>query len=567
MSDRHKEALAHLTYGLGGSGLGENGGFALLTGEVGTGKTTISRCLMEQLPENTQVAFILNPTLSSKELLATLCDELKIRYRKTDASLKTLTDKISEKLLKNHKENINTLLIIDEAQHLQPEVLEQLRLLTNLETNTKKLLQVILIGQPELQQLLQRRDLRQLAQRITARYHLMPLNKQELSQYISHRLLIADCPRALFTPSAISKVHQLSGGIPRIINLLCHSALMIAYNQNDSLVNKKIVLKAAENTLGLDPQHHKKQPSNTLLKVTAALSIVTVVSVTALGAFLWGQKASEPQLAIDAMKLTGLTANSDKTESQEVLTEGDLALITSEKPNLEKTNLEKINSNIDSFKKNSIEKSELEALDLKQAKSGVINSDVTSLANTQRDDVQAESESTEKFSNTELLSNKKELVSNEVEGNESLKKAREKVEQSSSQSALKVTKLDDVSDDLLTLFQSAVAETARESGNKNVDNFTDNLTDKLPTIATNTKTLAIKPLTDMPNWVQQGIPSLTFEQHIYSSDGHGWITVNGRDRYEGDMITSDLQVNKILPQQVILKYRGETFSLPALTNW
>ena len=159
MSERHREALTHLTYGLG-----EVGGFALLTGEVGTGKTTISRCLMEQLPDNTQVAFILNPTLSSQELLATLCDQLKIRYRKTDASLKNLTDKISEKLLKNHENEINTLLIIDEAQHLQPEVLEQLRLLTNLETNTKKLLQVILIGQPELQQLLQRRDLRQLAQ-------------------------------------------------------------------------------------------------------------------------------------------------------------------------------------------------------------------------------------------------------------------------------------------------------------------------------------------------------------------------------------------------------------------
>jgi type II secretory pathway predicted ATPase ExeA len=122
MSERHKEALAHLTYGLGGVG-----GFALLTGEVGTGKTTISRRLMEQLPDNTQAAFILNPMLSSQELLATLCDELKIRYRKTGASLKTLTDKIAGKLKKNNENNLNTILIIDEAQHLQPEVLEQLR--------------------------------------------------------------------------------------------------------------------------------------------------------------------------------------------------------------------------------------------------------------------------------------------------------------------------------------------------------------------------------------------------------------------------------------------------------
>ena len=184
MSDRHREALAHLTYGLG-----DAGGFVLLTGEVGTGKTTVSRCLMERLPENTQAAFILNPTLSCHELLATICDELKIRYRKTGATLKTLTDKIQDKLLNNHKNNMNTLLIIDEAQHLQPEVLEQLRLLTNLETNTKKLLQVILIGQPELQVLLRRRDLRQLAQRITARYHLLPLNKLSVFELFLRQVL------------------------------------------------------------------------------------------------------------------------------------------------------------------------------------------------------------------------------------------------------------------------------------------------------------------------------------------------------------------------------------------
>ena len=205
MSERHKEALAHLSYGLG-----ETGGFALLTGEVGTGKTTISRRLMEQLPENTQAAFILNPTLSSQELLATICDELKIRYRKTGATLKTLTDKIYEKLNKNHQASLNTLLIIDEAQHLAPEVLEQLRLLTNLETDTKKLLQVILIGQPELKQLLQRRDLRQLAQRITARYHLLPLTKVEVTHYIQHRLSVAQCERMLFDNAAVTEIHRIS---------------------------------------------------------------------------------------------------------------------------------------------------------------------------------------------------------------------------------------------------------------------------------------------------------------------------------------------------------------------
>ena len=245
MSDRHREALNHLTYGLG-----DTGGFVLLTGEVGTGKTTISRRLMENLPENTQAAFILNPTLSSQELLATICDELKVRYRKTGATLKTLTDKIQQKLLKNHSENINTLLIIDEAQHLQPEVLEQLRLLTNLETNTKKLLQVILIGQPELQQLLQRRDLRQLAQRITARYHLLPLNKQEVAQYLKHRLSVAKCFRNIFDKSAVNAIHKTCNGIPRLMNLLAERALMNAYNSNNAVVNRKIILQAAYDALG-----------------------------------------------------------------------------------------------------------------------------------------------------------------------------------------------------------------------------------------------------------------------------------------------------------------------------
>ena len=245
MSVRHREALAHLTYGLG-----ETGGFVLLTGEVGTGKTTVSRCLLDQLPENTQAAFILNPTLSSQELLATICDELKIRYRKTGATLKTLTDKIQEKLLKNHQSALNTILIIDEAQHLKPEVLEQLRLLTNLETHTKKLLQVILIGQPELQQLLQRKDLRQLAQRITARYHLLPLNQNEVEQYIQHRLSIAGCKQQLFNRRAINTIHQLSKGIPRLINLLCDRALLGAYGENKRIVDKKLVLGASVEALG-----------------------------------------------------------------------------------------------------------------------------------------------------------------------------------------------------------------------------------------------------------------------------------------------------------------------------
>lgn len=246
LSPRHAEALAHLRYGLGSAG-----GFVLLTGEVGTGKTTISRCLLQELDDNTEVAFLLNPTLSELELLAAICDELHIRYKKSDASLKILSDKIKNRLLKNHESGKQTILIIDEAQHLQPAVLEQLRLLTNLETNTHKLLQVILIGQPELQQLLQRNDLRQLAQRITARYHLLPLELAEVAQYLRYRLQVAGCSRPVFTDKAIKKLYQFSQGIPRLVNLIADRALLAAYGREQALVDEKTIQRAAAEILPL----------------------------------------------------------------------------------------------------------------------------------------------------------------------------------------------------------------------------------------------------------------------------------------------------------------------------
>jgi general secretion pathway protein A len=256
LSPRHAEALAHLRFGLG-----DAGGFVLLTGEVGTGKTTVSRSLLQELDEQTDVAFILNPTLSELELLAAICDELKIRYKKTDASLKWLGDKITQRLQKNHEAGKKTILIIDEAQHLQPAVLEQLRLLTNLETNTKKLLQVILIGQPELQQLLQRNDLRQLAQRITARYHLLPLNHSEVQQYVRFRLKVAGCERPVFNDKAVKKLFELSGGIPRLLNLLADRALLAAYGKQQAVVDAKEVQRAAAEIL---PINQASQVSKTL---------------------------------------------------------------------------------------------------------------------------------------------------------------------------------------------------------------------------------------------------------------------------------------------------------------
>ena len=248
MSTRHRDALAHLIYGVG-----EGGGFILLTGEVGTGKTTINRSLLEQLPDNTDIALILNPALNAVELLATVCDELHISYEREDQnSLKILSDKLHHFLLANYAKGRNTVLLIDEAQHLKFDVLEQVRLLTNLETNTKKLLQIILVGQPELRTLLNKPELRQLAQRITARYQLKPLNLQETRDYIRHRLQVAGLPgnQTLFPDAIIKKLHRTSRGVPRIINVLCDRMLLGCYGKNKAIVDKAMLKQATLEVMG-----------------------------------------------------------------------------------------------------------------------------------------------------------------------------------------------------------------------------------------------------------------------------------------------------------------------------
>jgi general secretion pathway protein A len=245
MSNRYREALAHLTYGVQ-----EGGGFVLLTGEVGTGKTTVCRCLLQQLPDHTRLAFVLNPKLNSVELLATICDELKIEYPENCSSLKLLTDKISAYLLQSYKDGFNVVVMIDEAQNLAIDVLEQIRLLTNLETNQKKLLQIILVGQPELQEKLARRELRQLAQRITARYHLRPLNLKETIAYVLHRVRIAGAINAPFTRRSVEYLHQKTAGIPRLVNTICDRALFAAAARNQSKVNKAVMIQAVKEVMG-----------------------------------------------------------------------------------------------------------------------------------------------------------------------------------------------------------------------------------------------------------------------------------------------------------------------------
>ena len=249
MSTRHRDALAHLLYGVG-----SGGGFILLTGEVGTGKTTINRCLLEQLPQDTDVAIILNPALNALELLASACDELGIDYDSQSPTLKTLTDKLHAFLLENHAKGRNTVLMIDEAQHLDFEVLEQIRLLTNLETNNQKLLQIILIGQPELAQLLKRPELRQLSQRITARYNLEPLNLEETRAYIRHRLSVAGLVgnREIFPDAVVRELFKRTRGIPRLINVLCDRILLGAYGQNKLRADRKMLQVAAQEVMGDD---------------------------------------------------------------------------------------------------------------------------------------------------------------------------------------------------------------------------------------------------------------------------------------------------------------------------
>ena len=239
MSARHKEAMAHLSYGLT-----QGGCFIVLTGEVGTGKTTLCRNLLTDLPDNADVALILNAAINEQELLQTICDELKIGYA-ADDSQKRLLDHINAHLLATFADNRHTVLIIDEAQLLSRDVLEKIRLLTNLETTKSKLLQIILIGQPELNDLLSRNDLRQLAQRVTARYHLGPLEKKEIGDYVNFRLSVAGCKQPLFSRQALNKLYHLTAGIPRKINVLADHSLLAAYSKTQLLVDSKCVKESA----------------------------------------------------------------------------------------------------------------------------------------------------------------------------------------------------------------------------------------------------------------------------------------------------------------------------------
>jgi general secretion pathway protein A len=253
MSERHREALAHLLYGVRGGG-----GFVLLTGEIGTGKTTVCRSFLEQVPQNVNLAYIFNPKLTVLELLETVCHEFRIegpRQGGAPLTVKEYLDPLNRFLLEAHAAGRNNVLVIDEAQNLSADVLEQLRLLTNLETSERKLLQIILIGQPELRDMLARPDLEQLGQRVIARYHLQALTEPETAQYVRHRMEVCGLERPLpFDRRALRRVHALAGGVPRRINLLCDRALLGAFANAQGSVNRRIVDQAAAEVFDARPQ-------------------------------------------------------------------------------------------------------------------------------------------------------------------------------------------------------------------------------------------------------------------------------------------------------------------------
>ena len=285
MSERHREALAHLLYGLGGGG-----GFVLLTGEIGAGKTTVCRCFLEQIPAHCNVAYIFNPKLTVIELVKSVCDEFGVSYPAREPGTATVTDYLNPLnafLLTSHAAGRNNVLIIDEAQNLSADVLEQLRLMTNLETSERKLLQIVLIGQPELREKLAQPGLQQLAQRVIARFHLEALSEAETAQYIRHRLAVAGLTGPLpLAAASLRLIHRLCGGVPRRINLLCDRALLGAYASHQSVVDRRVIERAAREVFG-EAADGVGQPSRRRMASGLTLAAVLLLGAGAYSAVAW----------------------------------------------------------------------------------------------------------------------------------------------------------------------------------------------------------------------------------------------------------------------------------------
>ncbi len=297
MSERHGEGLAHLVYGVT-----ESGGFIQLTGEVGTGKTTLVRTLLGQLPDEVDVALILNPQVSAIEFLLTICEELNVTLPGDTGSSKALVDALNRHLLDVHARGRRVILLVDEAQNLAEDVLEQVRLLTNLETAKQKLLQIILIGQPELRDLLAQNNLRQLAQRVTGRYHLEPLTQAEAVRYIDHRMRVAGALTDIFDKRAKRAVFRASGGIPRLINVICDRALLGAYSRGERRITPNIVRRAASEVSG--------NTVSPVMRWLYAASATAAALVIGAGIWVSTQTAPAPVAAVTSVPVAMSTPQS-----------------------------------------------------------------------------------------------------------------------------------------------------------------------------------------------------------------------------------------------------------------
>lgn len=310
-SSQHRQAVAHLKYGLD-----REGGFVLLTGEVGTGKTTLTRTLIKRLPAHVRVAYVLNSTFDAADVLASICQELGIKLPKSSKTslTKNCVDALNADLIESHAEGKKTLVVIEEAQNLSPEVLEILRLLSNLETATHKLLHILLVGQPELLETLAQKDQRQLNQRVVARFHLLPLEKTDVANYVNHRLHHAGANRAIFESSAMTTLFKLTQGVPRLINLICHHAMLAAYATGTKTVSAKLVKAAAVEIFDIEKPKQKSSG-----RVGWSLVFCAVVALLVGIAFYADQLPSKTLLNPQSVEVPVKVESKDETVSQPLI--------------------------------------------------------------------------------------------------------------------------------------------------------------------------------------------------------------------------------------------------------